>query len=179
MTYSAFNSASGGGPTPFPGGASSWNGTDAVYTAILSDSTTNANDRFSILGKVFNTQFEKVADDSTDFWDGFLDAAIQYDEYGVSVGSSEVWSGSTSLGNYSGQTCSDWTDAFDVGDVGATWTSGSIWLLSHGQSCSDTARLYGISPAITAPVPEPSTFILFATGLASVCGYQWRRRRGK
>jgi len=130
---------------------SEWNGLDPLATAILSTSTVDANTRFSIAGKVFNTQDEKIADSSSDFWDGSLDAAIRYDEHGVAVNSSEVWSGSNSGGDWSGESCGDWTDSSGGCSFGDAFTAGSAWLLSNSQSGSNTARLYGISPAVTLP----------------------------
>jgi hypothetical protein len=128
---------------------SEWDGLATTYKAILSTSTVHANTRFSIAGKVFNTFDEKVADDGADFWDGSLDAAIAYDEYGVAIGSSEVWSGSTSLGNYNGATCGDWTDSSSIGDYGDAAAPDAAWLRDGTQNCSNTGRIYGISPAVT------------------------------
>jgi hypothetical protein len=33
------------------------------------------------------------------------------------------------------------------------------------------------TPTPTTPIPEPSTYLLFATGLASLLGYGWRRKK--
>ena len=68
------------------------------------------------------------------------------------VATSEVWSGSTSLGNFNGATCGDWTDSSGVDDYGDAFSSSGTWLRSTSQNCSNTARLYSISPAIGAPI---------------------------
>ena len=136
----------------FVGGLlSEWDGVATPYTAILSTSTVDANTRFPISGKIYNTQDEKIADDGADFWDGSLDAAIRYDENGVAVSSSEVWSGSTFLGSDSGSTAGDWTDSSSIGTYGDASSDLPIWIDFSFQSGSNTARLYGISPAVTLP----------------------------
>lgn len=129
----------------------SWDGIATPWTAILSDPNVDAVNRFTIAGQVYNTNGDKVADDSADFWDGSLDAAIQYDEFGVAVTTNEVWSGSVSFGTWEGESCGCWDDSSDTGWIGNASITGSPWLSSGSQNCSSTARLYGISPAITLP----------------------------
>ena len=65
------------------------------------------------------------------------------------MASTEVWSGSTSDGTFSGTSCGAWNDNSSVGDYGDATSAGSSWLRLAFQGCSNTARLYGISPAIT------------------------------
>ena len=141
VTMSAFDS----------GLLTSWNGVDLVYTALLSTSTADANTRFTIAGKIYNTNDEKVADDATDFWNGSLDNAIKYDEYGVVPSTPRVWSGSLSDGNWDGFSCHDWTDSSRLGGYGIAPSTSTFWLRLASQRCNEVSRLYGISPAFTLP----------------------------
>src|SRR5258708_5184838 len=71
-----------------------WNFSDLTWTAILSNSTSNAIDRVPILGPVYNTRGELVATDAADMWDGTIAHAIQYDEVGGGISSNfSVWTG--------------------------------------------------------------------------------------
>jgi hypothetical protein len=128
-----------------------WDGVSTPWKAILSDSVTDANTRFSVPGKVFNTQGELLANGSSDFWDGALFSPVRYDENGSAVSTSEVWSGSSASGSFSGLSCGDWSDSSAGGEYGDANTAGSAWLQSNIQTCSNTARLYGISPVMSLP----------------------------
>jgi hypothetical protein len=79
---------------------------------------------------------------------GGLSHAINVTEAGVVLPSGtilEVWTGTTTAGAYSGDTCNGWTDgsATPTAEVGLTSESGSGWTAKYRQFCDRTnIRLY-------------------------------------
>ena len=134
-----------------------WNGLDIVYRALISDSTVNARDRMTIEGPVYNTQFDLLALDDTDLWDGALQNPVRYDQFGTEVpDGTRVWTGSTQDGNH-GISCSNWSNTGGEAQAGDPFSTSTAWLNTGERSCSLSARLYGISPPLEV-VPEPGTF---------------------
>jgi len=156
----------------FAGLVPGWNGLDLVYRSILSIDGDNAVDRLSIVGPVYNTNGDLLANDAADLWDGSLANPVGYDEKGILIASNtQVWTGTLIIGTWSsGQSCGDWDIPLstEFGRQGNATLSNNQWIYGGLNSCNNTARLYGLSPAIT--VPEPSTLFLTALGLLSVAG---------
>ena len=142
VTFQAFNA----GMVP------TWNAVDLVFTAIISDSNTDAKDRFVVEGPIYNTNLDKIADDSADLWDGSIDNPILYDEFGNVVPTFDVWTGSNTAGGYSGAACDGWIDSSNAATAGKANSANVPWIFNDSFGCSSSARLYGISPAFTVPL---------------------------
>ena len=127
-----------------------------VYRAILSISGDNARDRLSVSGPVYNLHGTLLAARQADLFDGNLAAPVAYDEYGSLISQNlDVWSGSTSIGSAAGQACRDWDNVSGgaSGRVGGVLNSGGAWLSTGlSKACNLGARLYALSPALTAPL---------------------------
>ena len=147
------------------------------FRAILSDGTTNANDRLDIQGPIYNMQNELIANDAADLWDGSLAHAIRYDELGNSVpvpGSDPlhplngwVWTGTSSAGlKDSSSTAGNWLDPNSFGRIGEPYSTSVQWIQGSGALANTSQHLYAFSPPLTA-VPEPSSVVLAMVGLAA------------
>jgi hypothetical protein len=138
---------------------------------------------------IYNTAGIVVANGSSDMLDGSLDAPIQYDQNGTSVGVGFVWTGSTPSGNkdMGGSDLSLGSELNGVANsttLGVANQSTSQWIkafalpnsITANAGFGNVARIYGISGELTA-VPEPSTIALWSV-CASVVGLvAWRKRR--
>jgi len=169
VTFAAASSGLPGLPNP-------WNGEDLVYQAVLSINGSDARDRLAISGPVYNTHGELIALDAGDLWDGSIANPVGFDETGNGItGSPNVWTGSSPVGRPF-ESCGAWDNATSnvSGTLGDVSVATSQWISGFSQSCDRTARLYGVSPPITA-VPEPSTITLAVLfGL----GFGWLMRTG-
>jgi hypothetical protein len=135
-------------------GTQAWDGISPVYRSILSTSGDNASSRLAVAGPVFNTHGTRLADSHAELFDGNLYAAVGYDEYCQAIVSySDVWTGSISTGIWAGFSCGTWNSTFSgSGRVGSTIHANFQWIdASTDKSCSQSARLYGLSSALTAP----------------------------
>ena len=131
-------------------------GLSGNWGAILSDSSTTAKSRTTVNGPVYNLNGDKIADDSTDLWDGNIDSDVAYDESGTDISGSGsmddwAWTGSDSGGGTrSSKVCSNWTSDANGpnGALGDSGDSGSEWLeetYSNGDdNCDQSHRLYCI-----------------------------------
>jgi hypothetical protein len=86
-----------------------------TYKAILSDSATNAKDRLTISGPIFNTGGDRIANDSVDLWDSSVDFGITYNQHGAVSGLGESWTGTNGDGTSAATNCTDWTSAVGTG----------------------------------------------------------------
>ena len=146
-----------------------WNTYDLIYTAILSTAETDARDRLTLQGPLYNTRGDLIATGEADLWDGAIANPVGYDEFGGEVvEDAQVWTGTNTLGYEEVDTCVNWTNpsSFDRGQTGIA-TEANNWLSITEITCNCTARLYGVSPAITY-VPEPSTLVLLLAALVSI-----------
>ena len=118
-------------------------GTD--WTAWLSDSTGNAINRIPDGQYRLIDGTTQVADDKADLTDGFLNAAINLDEFG-NQRTGFAWTGTQDDGTGTGNNCNDWTDSSTEsgGDRGATDVRNSEWTLLNADpaQCSERYRLY-------------------------------------
>ncbi|MGE4234617.1 MAG: hypothetical protein AB7F43_14960, partial [Bacteriovoracia bacterium] len=128
-----------------------------TWKALISNSTTDAKDRVTISGPVYNTAGILVANDSSDMWDGTLTAAVNYDQNGTLISSQQhTHTGffTSGLKNTS-YNCSDWSTngsgvPATLGHAGATSNWTGTYIPGGGWNCSYPARLFCIS-ADTAP----------------------------
>ena len=141
-----------------------WNGVDLVYKAVLSLDGTNARDRFTLNGPLYNTVGELISMGSGDLWDGSLANDVGYDQYGSPV-SGDVWSGTTPSGFWGGSSCGNWDypDSGVLGTIGNSTVNYSAWISGGTKDCEDVARLYCMSPPIESQV---------VAGGASTCAAQ-------
>ncbi len=145
-TYAAAN---GGLP-----GTETWDGLGIHYRAILSINGSNARDRLAINGPVYNTHGTPLATSKADLFDGSLAAPVDYDEYGQWIAQyPDVWTGSTATGIWAGSSCTGWNNPAADGLIGNAFTKFSNWLnTGYAQPCNQSARLYGLSEELTAPL---------------------------
>lgn len=119
----------------------------STFKAWISDSTTNAKDRF--LSNVARVRPDgvKVADSLTDMLDSVLDSSINVTELGDYVGNNAVWTATHPTGLLSGDSCSDWTSSSSISSArtGSSNAADSAWTLTFTSSCSfASSRLYCI-----------------------------------
>ncbi len=150
--------------TTYPGNMGGLSGADAycqsaadagdlegTWKALLSDSTHSGVQRLSILGAIYNLKGDVIATNKTDFWDGTV-TAVNYNEFGIAVANSHVWTGSTSSGEkYLSNNCNDWGSSGSgvsggFGASGATTTAFS-WTTA---TCNNAKRIYCVSNQFTA-----------------------------
>ncbi len=119
----------------------------------------------------------KLADGFNDFWDQFLLAPVNIDQYNQQVPTTLVWTGSMATGVGSA--------TFELGGsgqstvVGTTQFADPRWFFNGSSTPGNQAPLYTLSQELTVPVPEPTTVITFTIGFGclAVFGYARRRRR--
>ena len=118
------------------------------WKAILSTSGVNAKDHITVSGPIYNTNDELIANDAADLWDGSIANPINYTEHGnLMTFDPKVWTGTASSGQNSDFECGNWTSPSDTGTFGHSNVTDS-WTEFSSFSCSNAARLYGISPPI-------------------------------
>jgi hypothetical protein len=119
---------------------------------------------------IYNTNGDKVADTYIDFTDGTLDAAIEYDETGASVGAADVYTGLTAAGNALniGNDTLGGGDSSNDGCSGGVANSTTGTFLFNGRlsdgggggnGCTDTERLYAVSALLTVAAVVPSVSV--------------------
>lgn len=119
------------------------------WKAIISaPNSGNANVDLIISAVVRNMNGDKVADDASDLWDGTIDAAIGYNEFGASVNKS-IWTGTSTTGiaELSSNACVDWTTStgIDTAAYGHSTQSTGQWIIGVTPlACSNSYGLYCI-----------------------------------
>ena len=127
-------------------------GLSRTYKAIMSDATTNAKDRLSLLGAVYifesATSRQKVVDLGVDLWDSTLLRPIDRDE-SFNNYSGQVWSGTQSEGTVGIATnCNSWASNSSgvSGTVGDSAFSDDRYIeLGVDQTCDSVRPIYCIS----------------------------------
>jgi hypothetical protein len=171
------------------GGIPDWDGEAVPFRAILSDGVTNAKDRLTIKGPIYNLANELVANNAADLWDGTIAHAVRYDEYGQSVNEgTRVWTGTNGLGAADPNCCGNWFNPSSFGSYGNPNAIGFNWLVWSGQNCSNSARLYGLSPALSVPLDgdindddtvDAADYVAWRNGAALPADYAlWRTHFG-
>ena len=119
----------------------------STYKAWISDTTTDAIDRFQHLGPVTRPDGVKVAHSLGDLVDGQLLASINVTETDVYLGNSSAWTATDTSGRLSGSSCTEWTSNSSgiSARAGATNGTGTSWTTEWTTPCSSTIpRLYCI-----------------------------------
>lgn len=125
-------------------------GLGGTWKAILSDGSTNASARISVVAPIYNLRPDSasgpqlVANDSATLWSGTLSSSVGYNEIGAAA-AANVWSGSNTDGTSSTNHCSAWTSTSGGGQYGVSNTSTSAWIDSSSGACSASLRLYCVS----------------------------------
>jgi hypothetical protein len=120
-------------------------GLPGTWLALLSSSGVPANVHVNITGPVYNTRGFLIATNSADFWDGSLNASVDYSESRLLHGSFDsAATGSLSDGTAAAATCSDWTSSGSTYEYGLIRSVNSAWLQNNTASCV-AASLYCIS----------------------------------
>lgn len=122
------------------------------YKAIMSDATTSAKERLTLLGAVYifesATNRSKVVDLGVDLWSSVLLRPIDRDE-NFNTYTGEVWTGTQSEGTIGiASNCSSWTSSSsgDSGTVGDTAFSDDRYIeLGMDRSCDELKSIYCIS----------------------------------
>jgi hypothetical protein len=122
-------------------------GLTGTFKAWLSDTGTDAIDRFTSDGPWVRLDGVKIADNKADLIDGTIFTGLDLDEQNNYIINNAVWTGTTSSGVVDGSNhCNSWTDgtAGFNGTMGGTSKAGSAWTFFSGAtSCDSTyARLY-------------------------------------
>jgi len=150
-------------------------GFDVTWTAIASTRDVHARDNARVEGEVYNLNGRKVADSFGDMWDGSLDATLTFTEKGDLI-FDDVWSGTdpsgeTGPGRYLG------LGFATVGTPVPGFNNPQRWIDAGQRFNLAKKHFYGLSQKLTvpAPVPAPTTTILFGTGLVALVA--WRTRR--
>jgi fibronectin type 3 domain-containing protein len=120
-------------------------GLTGTFKAWLSDSTTDAADRFTSNGPWARLDGIKVAASKTDLIDGTLFAPINLTIDGVYLSNHGVWTGSDDSGTKTANNCSDWgndTITFN-GTSGSAYKAGAGWAITWTSGCNGGVfRLY-------------------------------------
>ena len=146
----------------------------------------DAINHINVLGPVYRLDDTRVADNSADLWDGSLLAGISITEFGDSL-LSDVWTGTNAAGiGENARSCFPGCTSHELGTTdkpqaafGQSGLTDTRWIFQGRRGAQDrdnSLSFYGISAALTVPVPEPSTLALFVTGLAGL-GFMMRRRQ--
>ena len=157
-----------------------------TYTAWLSTSTTDAADRvYHNPDGYITTNGDMVANS----WEDLINAlnvallhTINYDEFGMDVGTVQPWTGTDENGQATGQTCNNWTDSTssNYGTAGLTNDVNELWTNYVNDYCYNSYPLYCFENGPRAPAVPSMTewgmiiFVVLA-GLGSV--YYIRRSK--
>ena len=135
--------------------AASAAGLSRTYNAILSDSSTSADDRLAFSGSIYvvdsNDEKTLVAGSGSELWNtssNDLTNQINIDENGDTVTADDyVWTGTTSEGGAQIDNCSDWTSSSSSinGDYGNLDLIDSGWIKYGFDTCEQSFHLYCVS----------------------------------
>ncbi len=150
------------------------------WMAIASTPTVNAHDNAVVQGPVFNTNGNLVANDATDMWDGNIQNAILYNQFGVEENPSlAVWTGSNSDGTSLGSNFSlggPWPYYGGLDKKNGQWITWGPW--GGGGGLAFDGHIYALSQEITVPsaVPVPAAIWLFGSGILGLIGFSRRKK---
>jgi hypothetical protein len=122
------------------------------FKAWLSDSTTDAVDRFSYDGPWIRPDGVTIADSKADLTDGALWTSISVDERGEYWLGHAGWTGTSGVGVSTGHSCADWTSASgaDLGTQASVNAYDGRWTDYNPTGCNGSyLHLYCLSEVAT------------------------------
>ena len=154
-----------------------------TWTAIAStadgvDARDNTQTNTSVHGDgvpIFLLNGDKLVDNYLDLWDGDVDAPLDVNEWGAPIANNHAWTGSDSSGMGLKPLGSS---EYAVAQVGKLWREDE-WIEGGLLNKWAPESLYALSGTLTvtsAPIPEPSTLVLFGVGFLGLVGYIVRRK---
>ncbi len=122
-------------------------GLTGVWMAVLSSFETDAFDRLSLPGTLFNLGGQVVAGSTSDLTTGNLTSSVRYDETGTDNGADHVWTGTRGNGESSWKNCVDWNSSALLlpGKVGSSHQLDRDWLAKSDDTCLASRRLYCVN----------------------------------
>ncbi|MBK22576.1 MAG: hypothetical protein CME70_01110 [Halobacteriovorax sp.] len=117
------------------------------WISVLSTTNYTAFNKVAINGQGHNMSGETLFSNKFDFWDGILTNAIKFDEFDVSVGAQQTWTGTTTGGALAANHCTDFTSTsfLQNGNTGLADQSGNSWVSQGNSACSGNRSLICIS----------------------------------
>ena len=146
------------------GGSINWlavgstaDGTNAIsHVGALFSDTSNI--------PIYNQNGDLVSASFNGLWDGGLDSAVGYDQFGNPI-STSVWTGTNSNGSGSG--------GFQLGSSSASFGNSTAitgsWINVSTANNTSSFSIYAMSQELTA-VPVPAAAWLFGSGLLGIAG---------
>ncbi|GJL51487.1 PEP-CTERM sorting domain-containing protein [Candidatus Nitrospira salsa] len=146
---------------------------DMSWNAIASTETVAALDNAVVSTLVYNLGGALVATGFADMWDGSLLAPINFNEFGNS-NARAIWTGSRTDGTQSISNVLG--DPSSSSTLGIEGLSNALWIDRGSFPSSGPRPFYALSEPISvahAPVPVPSSILLFGSGLMGLIGWRW------
>lgn len=165
-------------------GSVTYNGQLVNFLVIGSTATVDAIDHIgeSSAPVFLNDGVSKIANSTTTapdgLWSGTLLDGIHLDVTGAASPSASIWTGTNSSGTESffGPTSMALGAANPRQGLSNTFFASWIDVSPFPTANSSLRRMYGISPVLTVPVPEPSSVVLFGLGAISLLVVaRWRK----
>ncbi len=120
-----------------------------AYRAWISDSNTDAIDRFVNDSPLYRTDGVLFAHSFADLAAGLLLTSLSVDEFGVAMDDRKAWTGTLGDGTSSDYNCSDWQPPAGGGPVygtqGQSWRIDYPWTDEGQSDCVESAHLYCFS----------------------------------
>lgn len=165
-TYNTFVQTEAGLNTSLTGAGVNW-------SVIGSTSNVDARDNALVSAPVYLLDGSTIiANDFSDMWDGSIDAPIDIDQFGLTVVTDLVHTGSLPDGTNAGTNS---LGSAQNGSVGSTNQTSGAWISNGADQTSILRPFYALSEVLTVPVPEPMSGSLIAAG-ALVMLLRRRRR---